>query len=136
MATETLKYTDKPKCGINLFKDKSFAHAKGPFRATEAETRQDKPAVDKDAVDAAEASAKKEAEEVAKRKCPDNCKHKSSPSSPDDPESTIFPGTTYFSGPSVERILDIKVLGVHIKVDVWRWIANASAEWEVSFSCE
>ena len=91
--------------------------------------------MEKAAEDAADLQAKTDAGDVAKRKCPDNCKHKSSTESPDDPEPTLHPATTYFSGLSSERF-EFTILGFHIKVDTWRWVADASAEWEVTFSCE
>jgi len=136
MSDETLGYADKTRCGTNFYRDRGFGHAQGPLRANPGEALKDRSIVEREAEDAATASAKQAATEVALRKCPGPCKRKSSASDPHEPEPTIHRASTYWSAYSTEVLKDGEVDGTHVQVKAYRYVAYAFAEWEVWFVCD
>lgn len=123
MPVEYKKAHEPADCGINLYADSGSGRAEGPWRATEAEARADRKAVETAALEDAAANAKAEAKKVARRRCPKNknCGEKSGTEDPIQP--ILYEADLYDTAPTRDL------------ANGWQWVAKASAPYEVQFVC-
>jgi hypothetical protein len=136
------KYQDRAECGFNKYVGKAYGIGYGPWRPTEkAITQADKKAARDAAETAAQAAAEAEVRAIIARGCPTTgerpCKVMHWTDEPNPLEGTYraLPQERE-DAPGAARLIDVVILGFHIRVDGWHWYVKAYCEYQVQFECK